>query len=161
MRIVTAREAADLVRDGTTVAASGFGGCCHPEAISAAVEERFHSEGTPRDLTLLFAASTGDRKTRGMGHFGHEGLVRRVIAGGWRGTPRLGQLARDDKIEAHCWPQGVIAQLYRAIAAGQPGVVTHIGLGSFGLAALPGDEAGLRAAPRHHCRRGRQHHARG
>jgi propionate CoA-transferase len=131
MLIIEAQEAARKVRDGMTVAASGFGGCCHPEAITAAVEERFLSEGTPRDLTLLFAASTGDRKTRGMGHFGYEGLVRRVIAGGWRGTPRLGQLALEDKIEAHCWPQGVIAQLYRAIAAGQPGVITHIGLGSF------------------------------
>ena len=131
MNIITARHAADLLRDGMTVAASGFGGGCHPEAISAAVEERFLESRRPRDLTLLFAASTGDRKTRGMGHFGHEGLVRCVIAGGWRGTPRLGELALAEKIEAHCWPQGVIAQLYRAIAAGQPGVVTRIGLGSF------------------------------
>ncbi|GAB4069177.1 acyl CoA:acetate/3-ketoacid CoA transferase [Ancylobacter sonchi] len=131
MQIVSAADAARLLKDGMTVAAAGFGGCCHPEAISAAVEARYLSEAAPRGLTLLFAASTGDRKTRGMGHFGHEGLVRRVIAGGWRGTPRLGELAVADKIEAYCWPQGVIAQLYRAIAAGQPGVVTHIGLGSF------------------------------
>lgn len=131
MQVIRAAEAAALLKDGMTVAASGFGGCCHPEMISAAVEERFLSEGKPRGLTLLFAASTGDRKTRGMGHFGHEGLVGRVIAGGWRGTPRLGELALAEKIDAYCWPQGVIAQLYRAIAAGQPGVVTHIGLGSF------------------------------
>ena len=131
MQIITSRQAADLLEDGMMIAASGFGGCCHPEAITAAVEDRFLDTGKPRDLTLLFAASTGDRKTRGMGHFGHEGLIRRVIAGGWRGTPRLGALALEEKIEAHCWPQGVIAQLYRAIAAGQPGVVTHIGLGSF------------------------------
>lgn len=131
MRIVSASEAAQLLKNGSTIAASGFGGCCHAEAVTAAVEQRFTTEGNPRDLTLLFAASTGDRKTRGMGHFGFEGLVRRVIAGGWRGTPRLGQLALDEKIEAHCWPQGVIAQLYRAIAGGQPGVVTRIGLGSF------------------------------
>jgi len=131
MRILSASDAAGLLTDGMTVAASGFGGGCHAEAVSAAVEARFLAQGTPRNLTLLFAASTGDRKTRGMGHFGFEGLVKRVIAGGWRGTPRLGQLALDEKIEAHCWPQGVIAQLYRAIAAGQPGVVTRIGLGSF------------------------------
>lgn len=131
MLIITAREAAGKLRDGMTVAVSGFGGCCHPEAITAAVEDRFLADSAPRALTLLFAASTGDRKTRGMGHFGYEGLVKRVIAGGWRGTPRLGDLALEEKIEAHCWPQGVIAQLYRAIAAGQPGVITHIGLGSF------------------------------
>lgn len=131
MQVISSDAAASLLRDGMTVAASGFGGCCHPEMISAAVEKRFAQEGAPRDLTLLFAASAGDRKTRGMGHYGFEGLVRRVIAGGWRGTPRLGELALNNKIEAYCWPQGVIAQLYRAIAAGQPGVVTHIGLGSF------------------------------
>ena len=131
MQIITADAAAALLRDGMTVSASGFGGCCHPEAITAAVERRFLAEGAPRDLTLLFAASTGDRKTRGMGHFGFDGLVKCVIAGGWRGTPRLGALALADRIEAHCWPQGVIAQIYRAIAAGQPGVVTRIGLGSF------------------------------
>ncbi|EJK81548.1 acyl CoA:acetate/3-ketoacid CoA transferase [Rhizobium sp. AP16] len=131
MQIITSNEAAALLKDGMTVAASAFGGCCHPEAISAAVEERYLAEGTPRDLTLLFAASAGDRKTRGMGHFGYEGLVKRVIAGGWRGTPRLGELALAEKIDAYCWPQGVIAQLYRAIASGQPGVITHIGLGSF------------------------------
>ena len=131
MQVISSSEAAGLLTDGMTVAASGFGGCCHPEMISAAVEGRFLAEARPRDLTLRFAASTGDRKTRGMGHFGHAGLVSRVIAGGWRGTPRLGELAVSEKIVAYCWPQGVIAQLYRAIAAGQPGVVTHIGLGSF------------------------------
>ncbi len=131
MQVITSTEAAGLLNSGMTVAASGFGGCCHPEAISAAVERRYLAEGAPRDLTLLFAASTGDRKTRGMGHFGHEGLVERVIAGGWRGTPASARLALQDKIDAYCWPQGVIAQLYRAIAAGQPGVVTRIGLGSF------------------------------
>jgi propionate CoA-transferase len=107
MQIITSRQAADLLEDGMTIAASGFGGCCHPEAITAAVEARFLDTSKPRDLTLLFAASTGDRKTRGMGHFGHEGLVKRVIAGGWRGTPRLGALALEEKIEAHCWPTTV------------------------------------------------------
>ena len=131
MQVIRAAEAAALLKDGMTVAASGFGGCCHPEMISSAVEERFLAEAKPQGLTLLFAASTGDRKTRGMGHFGYEGLVSRVIAGGWRGTPRLGELALAEKIDAYCWPQGVIAQLYRAIAAGQPGVITHIGIGSF------------------------------
>lgn len=81
MRVISSQQAADLLEDGMTVAASGFGGYCHPEAITAAVEERFLASGKPRKLTLLFAASTGDRQTRGMGHFGYEGLVACVIAG--------------------------------------------------------------------------------
>ena len=57
MQIITSNDAAALLKDGMTVAASAFGGCCHPEAISAAVEQRFLAEGGPRGLTLLFAAS--------------------------------------------------------------------------------------------------------
>jgi propionate CoA-transferase len=131
MKIIDAASAAELIEPGWCVAASGFGGFCHPEAITAQIEERFLKTGEPRNLTIIFSASTGDRKTRGMGHLAFEGLVSRVIAGGWRGTPRLGQLAREEKIEAYAWPQGVIAQLYRAIAAGQPGVLTRVGLGTF------------------------------
>jgi propionate CoA-transferase len=131
MKVVTAPQAAALLRDGSTVAASGFGGFGHPEAVTDAIEKRFLAEARPRDLTLLYAASNGDRRTRGMNHFGNEGMVRRVIAGGWRGTPRLGALAMANKIEAYNWPQGVICQLFRAIAAGQPGVITRTGLGTF------------------------------
>jgi propionate CoA-transferase len=131
MKVLTSKEAAALVQDGWTVAASGFGGFGHAEAITDAIERRFLAEKQPRDLTLLFAASNGDRRSRGMNHFGHEAMVKRVIAGGWRGTPRLSALALRNKIEAYNWPQGVICQLFRAIAAGQPGVITRTGLDTF------------------------------
>ena len=131
MKRVSADEAASLIQDDWTVAASGFGGFGHPEAVTAAIEKRFLSESRPRGLTLLFAASNGDRRGRGMNHFGNEGMVSRVIGGGWRGTPRLGALAAANRIEAYNWPQGVICQLYRAIASGQPGVVTAIGIDTF------------------------------
>lgn len=131
MNVISAKAAATLVADGWTLAATGFGGFGHPEAVTAAIEERFLAEGHPRDMSLLFGASCGDRKARGMSHFGNPGMARRVIAAGWRGSPRLGALAVEEKIEAYAWPQGVIAQLFRATAAGQPGVVTPIGLHTF------------------------------
>lgn len=131
MKIITAKRAAALLQDGWTIAASGFGGFGHPEAVTDAIEKRFLLEAQPRGLSLIFAASNGDRRTRGMNHFGHETMVKRVIAGGWRGTPKLGALAMQDRIEAYNWPQGVLCQLFRAIAAGQPGVVTRTGLGTF------------------------------
>src|SRR5207249_53489 len=115
MKAIAAAEAARLLRDGWTIAVSGFGGFGHPEAITDAVEKRFVADDRPRDLSLLFAASNGDRKTRGMNHFAHEGMVRRVIAGGWRGTPRLSELAIKGRIEAYNWPQGVLCQLFRSI----------------------------------------------
>jgi acyl CoA:acetate/3-ketoacid CoA transferase alpha subunit len=131
MKVISSQEAAGLVRDGWTVSTSGFTGSGHPEGLTGALENRFLESGKPRDVTLIYAAGQGDRKTRGAGHFGHEGMVKRIIGGHWGAAPRLGALAIAEKVEAYNWPQGVIAHLYRAIAGKKPGVVTSVGLHTF------------------------------
>lgn len=102
-----------------------------PEAILAAIEERFLETNAPRDLCLIHAVGIGDRKLKGAARFRHPGMLKRSITGALVDSPPLVELARDDKIESYTLPQGVISQLTREIAAGRPGLITRIGLHTF------------------------------
>lgn len=131
-KVMPAEDAVQLIKDNDTIwIVSSGGGIAEPTCVLAALEERFVKTGHPRDLTVCHSSGMGDRRGGGTDHFAHHGFVRRVIGSHWTWAPRLSQMVADNEIEAYVLPQGVMAQLTRAIAGGKPGVLSHVGIGTF------------------------------
>ena len=131
-KFMTAEEAVRLVRDGDSVAICGNGGgVLEPNFLFEALEKRFLETGHPRNLVLTHAAGIGDKGNGGISRFAHEGMVRRVIGGHWGWSPRMQQLANENKIEAYNLPQGVVSMQYREVAGHRPGLITKTGMGTF------------------------------
>ncbi|MFG1230332.1 acyl CoA:acetate/3-ketoacid CoA transferase [Xanthobacter wiegelii] len=130
--IITAAEAAALIRDGDSVYFGGSGGGhAVPEDLIDALRNRHLKTGTPRGLTLTSSVSLGDWATTGFNKLAYATLLRRVISGGFNNCPAIAALAISDEIEAYTLPQGALSQLSRDMAAGRPGLLTKTGLHTF------------------------------
>ncbi len=138
VHFMNARQAADLLKDNDTLACASFIVNAMPEAVLKAVAQRFEETGHPRNLSVIHASGVGGGEERGLNYMAREGLLKRVIAGHWNMTRQVGKLAAEEKIEAYNLPQGVIAHLFRDIAAGKIGTITHVGLMTFADPRLDG-----------------------
>ena len=142
-----AAEAAGQIFDCATIALAGSGGgLLEPDAVLAALEQRFLQTGHPRDLTVVHALGIGDGKSSGLSRFAHAGMVRRVIGGHWSWSPAMQQMAQDNAFEAYSFPAGAISTLLREIGAGRPGLVTHVGLRTFVDPRIDGGKINARAS---------------
>ena len=139
MKIVDAQEAARLVPTGATVAISGGGYRVTPETVTAAVAERFATEGQPANLTVIAAAmierSRGGKggMTTGLNRLAVKGLMARVIVSSFSrsSTHELNVGIAENTFAAYNFPMGTIVQWLRAQASGRPGLATPVGLGTF------------------------------
>ena len=129
-------EAARLIRSGATIAVCGSAQVGVPESILRALGQRYLDCGEPRDLTLYCPVESGDRRGVGLDHLAQPGMLRRMVAGafiftGTRDQAESTRMVLENEIEAYNLPMGVMYHLLREIAAGRPGLITDVGLGTF------------------------------
>ena len=132
-KLVTAQEAAALIHDGATIGVAGMGLSGWPEEIACAIRDSFKETGHPCDLNLKQGSAMGDWQDRGVTRLGEAGpgLVTRWAGAHIGSAFTLRDLAVKNQLQCHCLPQGAIIHLWREIAAGRPGLLTKVGLGTF------------------------------
>ena len=146
-KFITPQEAALLVQDHSALALGGFGAYCGPDALLEALSVRFQETGHPAGLTVVTGISTGDntQNDQGMNRIAREGLIDTIIAGHLANPPKISAMAAANQLAAYTLPLGVVMHLFRAIAGKKPGVITHVGLGTFADPRNDGCKANDRA----------------
>ena len=130
-KVITAREAANLIPDGATVAMGGFCGFGSPDELLIGIRERFEETGAPKNLTLLKGVSVGDKAQRGGSRIALDGLVRTVVCSHVGLEPALAKMIEENRCLAYMIPLGTITELLRAAASNKPGVITRCGAESY------------------------------
>lgn len=132
VQFITASQAATFIPDGSTVAVDGFISFALPDDILGEIEERFIKEGHPRDLSVVNVAGLGgDGINRGINHFAHKGLTRRLLCSNLSLAPKIYPLIMDNAFPTFMIPQGVLASMMRKISSQDPGVLTKVGMKTF------------------------------
>lgn len=132
-KFITAREAAALIPDGATIGVAGMGLSGWAEEVGCAIRDSFKETGHPCGLNLKQGSAMGDWKERGVTRLGEAGpgLITKWSGAHVGSAFTLREQAVNNQLQCHCLPQGVIVNLWREIAAGRPGLLTKVGLGTF------------------------------
>ena len=132
-KLISAREAAALVRDKSVLAVGGFGAYCGPDALLQALADRHKATASPAGLTIVAGISPGNNSDDpvGMNRIADESMVDTVIAAHLGNARCFARMVAENKIAAYLLPLGVLVHLFRAAAGKKPGVLTRVGLGTY------------------------------
>ncbi|CAM4180911.1 CoA-transferase [Streptococcus penaeicida] len=140
-KLISYREAANLIKDGDLLATLTFGLGGLPEQLLIGVEERYAEEQHPKDITFMWSCGIGNNQYgRGADHMTAPGMVKRIIAGHVGSSPGMVEKIVNNEYEVYLWPQGVITQLYRSIAGRKP-YLSKVGLKTFVDPRLEGSKS--------------------
>ena len=137
-KVITAAEAAALIEDGMTVSVSSSSGLGCPDAVLAAIGERFDKDGHPKAITTLHPIAAGDMwGIKGIDYLAKPGLLRKTLAGSYPSGPSsaepplIWKMIADNAVAAYNVPSGILFDMHLEAAAKRPGVLTKVGLDTF------------------------------
>ncbi|MEO0991997.1 MAG: CoA-transferase, partial [Pseudomonadota bacterium] len=135
---ISAADAARLIPDDAMVAVNSSSGLCCPDAVLAAIGERFDEAGAPRNLTTVHPIAAGDFfGTKGIDHIAKKGCLSRIIGGSYPSGPTkadpplIWQMITANEVEAYNVPSGIVFDMLREGAGHRPGVLTKVGMETF------------------------------
>ncbi|MEL9990312.1 MAG: CoA-transferase [Thermoproteus sp.] len=136
-KCVSPRHAFEKIKDGSVVAISGFNAATAPFYLIEALL-RYHMEtGRPRDVFIIsdaLPAVPGFGLDK-LGQYIIKNPDQRLVRGfllpfyGW--APSLQAAVARNLVEGYTWPIGIVTRWLRDVAAGAPGVLSRVGLGTF------------------------------
>ena len=131
-KIISARDAINMIKDGDCIAINSFLAWSNPETLHDALYERIVETDSPNELRLFCAAGFGVwDENRYADRYIKLGAVREIIAGHFGSMPVATKMALAGEIEAYCLPLGVLSHTIRDAAAGKDGHLSEIGIGIY------------------------------
>ncbi len=131
-KIITANKVPSLIKDKSFLIIGGNGGTGAPEKILIEIEKSYLKNKRPKGLSIFHITGLGAVDKYGLNHLNHIGLVSKVIGGNFGlQIPFMKNLIVGNKIEAYNFPQGILSQMCRTMAAKQPGIISKVGLNTY------------------------------
>jgi acetate CoA/acetoacetate CoA-transferase alpha subunit len=122
-KVISVKEAVDMIHDGMTIMIGGFLGCKNPfKLIDAMVEKGV------KDLTLI--ANDTSFPDIGIGKLIVNKQIKKLIASHIGTNRETGNQMNAGELEVELVPQGTLAERIRAAGAGLGGILTPTGLGT-------------------------------
>ena len=122
-KIISAKEAAALIKDGSTIMVGGFLSCGAPDKIIDEIVKRKIS-----DLTMICNDTSTQDADKGL--LIKNGLVKKVITTHIGTNPITGEKMHSGEIEVEFYPMGTLVEKIHAKGSGLGGVLTPTGIGT-------------------------------
>ncbi len=120
VKVISAKEAAALIKDGDTVMVGGF--------MTNGTAKSICNEVTAKNLTVV--CNDGGFENEGTGRLLHNGCIKRLIATHVGLNKEVAAKYNSGELDLKLQPQGTLAEQVRAGGAGLGGFLTPTGVGT-------------------------------